>query len=1080
MIAGNTVTAKISRPLLSEVVKRTRLFNLLDSKMASPVTWVSAPGGSGKSTLVASYLDAREHTCIWYQCDEGDADLATFFYYMGLAVKKVTPRHKGPLPLLTPEYLAGIPTFTRKYFETLFGRLPPRPEAPGTSPEFFIVLDNYQSVPADSPFHQMIAIGLDCLPARGHVVVISRSGPPRSLIRLQATDQLSLLQESDIRFSFEESKALILGRISTLEHEQIKKIHEKTKGWAAGIILSLEKNALDGAGEDTSSDFEYDRIFDYFAEEIFNRSEKELQGFLLDTAILPVLTVPLAEKLTGINSAGRILSTLNRHHFFTERLSKSKQSYQYHPLFRDFLLSRVKRAYAPEELTSLQRKAAQLLEQSGQMESAATLYCEARDRDGLSRLVSRHARELLLQGRNKTVEEWIACIPSDERIDDPWLCYWIGMCAFPFDIPRTIKYLEMAFELFKAEADPKGIYLSWVGIVDAHGFALDDWGRLDVWMETFGNLRKTYPTFSSQEIELLVSSRMLMALTLRKIDQPQMVQEWLERVSTLLEENPSFVIQMDLVFFMSVYHSWKGEYLKNSLLLERGAAEIHQRKPSPFSVIRIKLMHGIHYWVTAEYDCARRTLSEGLDMSTQSGVHIYDSLLWSFMAATEMAQGHMDAAGAMLKKQLSSLLGIAKTLDIFFYHVNSAWYALLTDKPALAVENLNTISPKVEKMGIPYYRALWNIGMAQAAFLQSRSQEANAYVQEAYRISLAMKSPVMEWYSQLVAAYFLFQENREEEGLLSLRSGISLGIKYGYIHLQFYQPSVMRFLCAKALEEKIEPAYVVGLIRKLGLTPPTADNSTTSACSLEEWPYPVRIYTLGRFEILRENKPLHFPRKAQKKPLDLLKVLIASGGQDVPAERLIDALWPEADGDLAQKSLETTLSRLRRLLGTEEVIKYRGRQLTINLSCCWVDSLVLGQMAEKCREGPASQAALLYEKTLSLHKGPFLPADADLSGVVARRETLKSELLRLTMTVGRHYEQTGAWERAADCYEKGLYTDSLSEELYRRLMLCYRNLGDHAAAVKTYNRCHRLLLAELGIKPSPKTLSVYTAMVQQQ
>jgi len=113
------MSAKITRPALSGAVQRKRIFTRLDSKPGRPITWVSAPGGSGKSTLIASYLDARNLPCIWYQCDEGDSDLATFFYYLGLSAKKAAPRHKTPLPLLTPEYLAGIPTFTRRYFETL-------------------------------------------------------------------------------------------------------------------------------------------------------------------------------------------------------------------------------------------------------------------------------------------------------------------------------------------------------------------------------------------------------------------------------------------------------------------------------------------------------------------------------------------------------------------------------------------------------------------------------------------------------------------------------------------------------------------------------------------------------------------------------------------------------------------------------------------------------------------------------------------------------------------------------------------------------------------------------------------------
>jgi len=154
--------AKIACPKITGSTPRPRLFRLLDLCGEKPVTWLSAPAGSGKTTLVAGHLDARGLPCIWYNSDEGDADLATFFYYMGLAAKKASPRRKAPLPLLTPEYLAGIPAFTRRFFEQLYGRLLSQcqnPANPASRTKDVIVFDNYQDVPPDSPFHDMIATG---------------------------------------------------------------------------------------------------------------------------------------------------------------------------------------------------------------------------------------------------------------------------------------------------------------------------------------------------------------------------------------------------------------------------------------------------------------------------------------------------------------------------------------------------------------------------------------------------------------------------------------------------------------------------------------------------------------------------------------------------------------------------------------------------------------------------------------------------------------------------------------------------------------------------------------------------------
>src|SRR5688572_16114191 len=110
--------AKLTQPASINRLLRPRLFRWLDRAGKKPVTWVWAPPGAGKTTLIASYLTARKIRTLWYQLDAGDNDLATFFYYLGLA----TPKRKRAMPLFTPEYQMGLPIFTRNFFRELFGR----------------------------------------------------------------------------------------------------------------------------------------------------------------------------------------------------------------------------------------------------------------------------------------------------------------------------------------------------------------------------------------------------------------------------------------------------------------------------------------------------------------------------------------------------------------------------------------------------------------------------------------------------------------------------------------------------------------------------------------------------------------------------------------------------------------------------------------------------------------------------------------------------------------------------------------------------------------------------------------------
>jgi LuxR family transcriptional regulator, maltose regulon positive regulatory protein len=82
-----------------------------------------------------------------------------------------------------------------------------------------------------------------------------------------------------------------------------------------------------------------------------------------------------------------------------------------------------------------------------------------------------------------------------------------------------------------------------------------------------------------------------------------------------------------------------------------------------------------------------------------------------------------------------------------------------------------------------------------------------------------------------------------------------------------------------------------------------------------------RVHVLGRFRLLREGAPIAIPSRLRK-PQELLQALIAFGGTEVSAGVLIDALWPDSEGDAAYHALEMTLSRLRQLLGDNHEVRF--------------------------------------------------------------------------------------------------------------------------------------------------------------
>ena len=335
--------AKLTRPQPLRALPRPRLFEQLDQARERDLTWITAPPGAGKTTLICSYLDARKLPCLWYQIDAGDTDLATFFLYLGLAVAQAAPRFRRAMPKLTPEYLAGIPTFTRNFFRELARRL---------SQPHLLVFDNLQEVDPFAPLYEVLREGLCELPAHLHGVLISRSSPAPNFARLRISQQLAVLDWDGLRLQPQETLQFLerLDNSKAFSPELATRLHQQCAGWAAGLILLHEGVSAATPLQPVFDPASAQQMFDYFVAEVFARRQPAVQELLMLTALFPSFTAAMAGGISGNTKVTAWLDDLVRSNLFTERRSGVGGDYQYHPLFRAFLLAQAEKNWNPNEL----------------------------------------------------------------------------------------------------------------------------------------------------------------------------------------------------------------------------------------------------------------------------------------------------------------------------------------------------------------------------------------------------------------------------------------------------------------------------------------------------------------------------------------------------------------------------------------------------------------------------------------------------------------------------------------------------------------------------------------------------------
>lgn len=1061
--------SKISRPKLARVYQRRRLFRLLDQGSERPVIWVSAPAGSGKTTLVNSYLDSRKLPCLWYQVDEGDADIAAFFYYLGLAAKNAAPRPKRPLPLLTPEYGLGIPTFTRRFFENLCSRL---------KPPFFLVFDNYQTAPQASPFHEIMNLGLSGLPEGIHAIVISRTDPPPILTSLIANNKLSMIGWEELRLAPEESKGIAwMESGETLSAQTVSQMHEHAQGWAAGLILlSRGAKAKDAASEPHCT-FDPARIFDYFASELFDRTERTVQDFLFKTAFLPQITVSIAEKITGNRHAGRILSDLNRSNYFTERRQGREVIYQYHPLFREFLLDRAEKTVPKKEASSILRTAAELLEKAGEIEDAAELHIRAGNAIGLANVIKAHASALAAQGRERTLSEWLASVPGDVLESNPWLLYWMGVCRMPYAPAEAGNLFEGAFSRFRTQKDAAGVFLSWAGIAESIWFSFDDMSRLGRWINMLSLIIRKFRKFPSREIEAQVASVMLKALQTRRLDHPDFA-VWEKRALSSDDTNTRIYALVNIVnhyiFCGDIFKAGESMHSLRTLLKTPAESSL-QRLTGKLQEVLLSVLNG-------NSESGVETAEEALQMADASGVHVLDFPLLGNGLVAAFNSGKR-AAVRSLTARMPSHPDELRAWDKGFYHFLTAVERMAGGDHSRALEHAEKGLHYADQVQIPA-SCIWSrYTKALILYELGKYEQAERILEQGFRISLDAGSDLTRYEYFLIKSYFALHRGKEAACRKYLRQALKLGKEKGLISTFIPIREISTKLCMKALESGIETEYTREIIRKRKLLP------EDPPLHIENWPWQVKISTLGRFTLEVDEKPVWFSGKVQKKPLEMLKALIAFGGRDVGVEQIADALWPDSEGDKTRKTFEITLHRLRKLIANDNAVQVKDGRVSLDPRYCWVDAWAFEQMLESVELGVHSSelksqkrkyavrnSQFEIEKVISLYNGHFLPADSRELWTMSMRERLRSKFLRLVTFQGSELMVAKQYEKALECFQQGLEIDDLAEEFYRQLMRCYHHLGQETEAVKVFNRCRAALSGAFGIEPSSKTEEIYRSL----
>lgn len=1070
--------AKVSPPVSEQALQRDRLFEKLDSLFKNQVVWISSPAGSGKTTLVSTYLRDRGLPCLWYQVDIGDDDPATFFHYLGRAALSVVPKIRKAFPALTPEYLLGLPAFTLRFFEDLCSHVLSPSSKKGRAMSHAdmrcaFVFDNCQEVPDSSAFHTVLLTGLTRIPSGITVILISRTPPPPAYARLQANKQMGLLGWEDLRLSQEEAGQIIcLQTGESPESQTVECIYRTTDGWAAGLTLMIGAARREGFQDLLPAGSTPEEIMHYFGSELFDRLDDPTRDFLMKTSFFPRMTIQMAQDLSDHPNAGRILSNLHRNNFFIHKLFQAEPWYEYHPLFREFLLNAAQESLSEDELAAVSRWAAGILERSGQIEAAMSLLKDISGWEAMAPLIIAHAPLLIDQGRYRSLQEWLSSVPDDIMDRSPWLSYWKASSLLPFDPRNAKRIFEKTYNRFVSDNDLKGILLSVSGIIQSIHLQFADHLQYDSWIPVMEDLLKKTEVFPSKEIEARLIEGIVTTLVLRKPDHPD-IEEWIARASSFIDQHIPATLKARLIFAPLFYYFYKWDVSRMNLVHERLRLLEKSRDMPPLAALIVYFGEVYYHMLMANHQECLEVVDKALSLARESGVHAMDRAFLGEAAASCINENDLHKAQEYID-ELSKHYEYFSLRDKIVYYRAKAREALIRKDYSQALSHARKNLDFSTQQGSGIGMTVGNFNIGQALHFLGEHAEEERFIEETFTFPRQIKSSALNYYTFLHRATCAFDRGDDISGYRHLKEAFAIGREYGHLGTGGDIPAETAKLCVRGMEAGIEPEYARWLVKKrrFVLDPPPYH--------LEAWPWAVKIHTLGRFSLTLDDEPLSFSSRAQKKPLDVLKIILSGGGSNVSEASVADILWPEADGDMAMQAFATNLHRLRKLLGRPDAVLLTNGILSLDPKLCWIDAKAFELSLSKAEalwdkaqsEEDFDKACELISSALSLYRGEFLPDEDFIPDAIAIRGHLHTMFLQGLYNLGEHLIKTGSYERAHETLERGIEIDECAEELYQLLMISLSGQGMKTDALSVYERCRSSLSSLLNTSPSEETTAI--------
>jgi ATP/maltotriose-dependent transcriptional regulator MalT/DNA-binding SARP family transcriptional activator len=1049
-----------------DIVARPRLHQYLSDNLDRKLILVSAGAGYGKTSLLVDFCHAAQLPLCWYRVEAADADPPAFYEHLIAALRQRYPGVAERTRLM----LAGEEKLD---IEAVIGSLV-NEIADGIPELFLLVLDDYQNLDEAVVVNAGMDLLLHYLPDNCRVILASRTLPRKlTLTRLAGEGQVAGLGRDALRFNREEIRELVAQQHGRqLRVAQLAGLESLTEGWVAALVLASERLLDEAPLRRAEGGTDLRQLYDYLADEVLAGQTEDAVAFLLRTSLLETLTPALCDAVLERSDSAAMLEDLEAQNLFLVPFDAEGTWYRYHPLFHEFLQSRLERAPAAE-VAGLHRRAAAWYLAEDLPESAVPHLLGAGDVEAAADVMEAQVNALASGGRWRQIRRWVKALPEAILAERPKLSDRLGVADVQLgDIREGLEALNVAVAAFEARDNVAGLVTALVQRAPA--------------LRLLGRLAEAEAD-SQRALQLVAGSPAppradeTAGEAYRNLGACSALHGNLVRARAELEAALACFERADSATLAAHTHSDLAALYQlagdtDAALSHSEAARRHYEAVGNVAALTLAMNNSaVALHAQGRFEDAQALLTEAAELARSAGVMRTEALVSVGLGDVLADQDAFGEATVQYRRGLALARQVGE-MPLVVYGVAACAEALRLEGRgaegrsllAAASEEIAPYHYAYESALLAYVRgtlaldhlaladAAEHLGAAQAAFrsMGAGREEARSML---YGVALAARA------GDRAAADTAWREAVRRLGQLKYPEALAPTARR--------LPEVQERLkgAGTRLQRALAPGRGRGPVRSSA--PPRSGTRPPPG----EPPAPLTVLALGRPEVRLGEALLAGANWQTTVARDLFLYLI-DRPDGATALELMATFWPESPETRARGVLHSTVYRARAAVGRERLMARDNRYWVPRAPDLAYDVAELEGKLALAAAVPDERARLeALEAGLGLVRGPYLEGMAE-DWCHGRREALELVITEALMSLADAYLRLGQPADAVATYRRAIERDHLREDAHRGLMRSYAALGDRTRALVQYERLVAVLRDELAADPDAATTALEHAI----